>query len=295
MQLRLLEYFVAVAELEHIGRAAQRLHVSQSPLSRQIQRLEKELGLQLFVRRRQRIYLTESGRWLLQRAQGLLGQFESIRKESEQRVRGEAGNLVIGFTSAAVWSGILPRLIKKFQTGHPAVRLSLQQMRSTAQVEALKARRIDIGFVSTLPNETGIDCHCVAEEGSLLVMSGGHRLAKRRSIKPADLDGLEWIFLSETISLERQNQFCAACAKAGFVPQIVQNVTEPTTLLAFAESGFGVGIIRRTARKFAPRTLAFREVPWLPFKNKIFVMHIAGEGAPLTAALVRYTRHATTV
>ena len=73
MELRLLEYFVAVAELEHMGRAAQRLHVSQSPLSRQIRRLEKELGLQLFVRRRQRIYLTESGHWLLQKAQSLAG------------------------------------------------------------------------------------------------------------------------------------------------------------------------------------------------------------------------------
>ncbi len=195
MELRLLEYFVAVAELEHVGRAAQRLHVSQSPLSRQIRRLEKELDLQLFVRRRQRIYLTELGRWLLHRAQGLLGQFEKIREESEQRARGETGTLAVAFTSAAIWSGILPRFIKKFQAEHPSAKLSLQQMRSILQVEAVKAGRIDIGFVSTPTNEQGVECQCVAEEESLLVLPGSHPLAKRRSIRPEDLNGLKWIFL----------------------------------------------------------------------------------------------------
>jgi len=287
MELRLLENFVAVAELEHVGKAAQRLHVSQSPLSRQIRRLEKELDLQLFVRRRQRIYLTESGRWLLRRAQGLLGQFEKIRKESEQRARGETGTLAIAFTSAAMCSGILPRLMKKFRWGHPAARFSLHQMRSTLQVEAVKAGRIDIGFVSTLPDEEGVECRCVAEDDSLLVMPGGHPLAKRRTIRPEDLNGLKWIFLSETLSLEKQNQFCAVCARVGFVPEIVQNVTEPTTLLAFVESGFGVGMIRSTVRKYAPRTLAFKEVPWMPFKNRTFMIRDAGELRPLAAAFAR--------
>ncbi len=288
MELRLLEYFVAVAELEHMGKAAQRLHVSQSPLSRQIRRLEKELDLQLFVRRRQRIYLTESGRWLLHRAQSLLGQFEKIREESGQRARGETGTLAVAFTSAAVWSGMLPRLIRKFQAAHPAARVSLQQMRSALQVEAVKAGRIDVGFVSTLTNEEGIECQCVAEEESLLVLPGSHPLAKRRSIRSEDLDGLQWIFLSEAISLEKQNQFRAACAKLGFSPEIVQNVTEPATLLTFVESGFGVGIIRKTARKYASRALAFREVPWMPFRNRTFMIRSALESRPLAAALARY-------
>ena len=232
MELRLLEYFVAVAELEHVGRAAQRLHVSQSPLSRQIRRLEKELDLQLFVRSRQRIYLTESGRWLLQRAQVLLGQFEKIRKESEQRARGETGTLAIAFTSAAIWSGVLPHLLKKLQKSHPAARFSLQQMRSSLQVEALKAGRIDIGFVSTLPNEEGIECKCVAEENSLLVMPGSHPLAKRRPIRPEDLDGLKWIFLSEAISLEKQHQFCAACARLVSFPRLFKTLpSRPLCLL----------------------------------------------------------------
>ena len=104
------------------------------------------------------------------------------------------------------------------------------------------------------------------EEDSLLVVPGGHPLAKAPLIRPEDLDGLKWILLSEAISLEKQNDFCVACAKIGFVPEIVQNVTEPTTLLAFVESGLGVGIIRGSARRYAPRTLAFRQVPWMPLK-----------------------------
>ena len=210
----------------------------------------------------------------------MLGQFEKIRKECEQRARGETGTLAIAFTSAAIWSGILPRLIKKFQAGHPAARFSLRQMRSILQVEALIAGRIDIGFVSTPPHEQGVEYRCMAEEDSLLVVPGGHPLAKRRSIRPEDLNGLKWIFLSEAISFEKQNQFCMACAKLGFVPDIVQNVTEPTTLLAFVETGLGVGIIRGTARKYAPRTLAFKQVPWMPFRNRTFMIHSAAKCGP---------------
>ena len=170
MDLRLLESFVAVAELEHVGKAAQRLHISQSPLSRQIRQLEKDLQLELFVRERQRIRLTESGRWLLNQAQGLIARFDKVRDEAEQRSRGQAGTLSIAFTSAAMWSGILPKLLRRFHTQFPAATVQLHNMRSQLQAEAVRSGRADIGFVSVPPAGDDLEARCVSEEP----FSAGH-------------------------------------------------------------------------------------------------------------------------
>ena len=137
LDLRLLEYFVAVAELEHVGKAAERLHISQSPLSRQIRQLEKELQLELFVRERQRIRLTESGRWLLDQAQGLLAHVDKVCDEAQQRSRGRLGTLSIGFTSAAMWSGVLPKVLRRFQSEFPNATVDLQNMRSATSWKPL--------------------------------------------------------------------------------------------------------------------------------------------------------------
>jgi DNA-binding transcriptional LysR family regulator len=236
LDLRLLEYFVAVAELEHVGKAAERLHISQSPLSRQ---LENMLQLELFVRERQRVRLTESGRWLLNQAHGLLAHAGKVRDEAQQRSRGQLGTVSIAFTSAAMWSGILPKVLKRFQSEFPNATVDLQNMRSMAQLEAVRASRIDIGFTSNSAVSSDIETSCVAEETSMLVIPDTHPLAKKRRIGPLELDGVRWILLSDFFSREKHDRFFAACANAGFMPQVVQRVSEPFTLLALVEAGLG--------------------------------------------------------
>ncbi len=272
LDVRLLEYFVAVGELEHVGKAAERLHISQSPLSRQIRQLEKELDLQLFVRERQRIRLTESGRWLLDQAQGLLAHFERVRMEACRRARGESGTLSLTFTSSAMWSGVLPRLLERFQSRIPDAAVELRSMRSTMQVDAIRAGRADIGFVSMVPADADIEAVCVCEERSMLVLPASHPLARKRRIAPGDLNGAHWILLMESISAQKSEQFFAASLKAGFTPEAVRTVTEPVTLLALVESGMGVGLIRSSARNYAPRSLVFAELPWLPVKARTFMI-----------------------
>ncbi len=290
MDLRLLEYFVAVAELEHVGKAAHKLHISQSPLSRQIRQLEKELQLELFVRERQRIRLTESGRWLLDQAQGLLGHFNRIRDEAEQRSRGQTGTLCLAFTSAAMWSGVLPKLLRRFQTKFPNATVELHNMRSALQMTALRSGRIDIGFVSALPTISDIEVRCVSEEPLLLVIPGNHPLSGKRRIVPGDLDGVRWILLSELLSTEKQERFFAACAAAGFVPKIAQRVAEPMTLLALVESGLGVGLIRSSAQNYAPRSVSFGALPWLSFKSRTYMIRQRSGRQPLAEAFAAQVR-----
>lgn len=288
MNLRLLEYFVAVAELEHVGKAAKRLHISQSPLSRQIRQLENELHLELFVRERQRIRLTEPGRWLLNQSQALLAHLEKIRDEAEQRSRGQIGTLSVVFTSAAMWNGILPRLLRRFQTEFPDATVELHSMRSALQVEAVRSGRADIGFVSAPPTSSDIEATCVSEELSMLVVPDAHPLSRKRRIAPRDLDGVRWILLSESLSSEKHDRFYAACANAGFMPQLVQNVTEPITLLALVESGLGVGLVRSSARNYAPRSLAFKILPWFSFKSRTYLVRPKDGRQPLAEAFAAY-------
>ncbi len=283
MDLRLLEYFAAVAELEHVGKAAERLHISQSPLSRQIRQLEKELQLELFVRERQRIRLTEAGRWMLHQTQALLQHFERVRNEAEQRARGQTGTLSIAFTSAAMWSGMVPKLLQRFQSEFPDARVELHNMRSAPQLEAIRSGRVDIGFVSVPATGSDIEVTCVSEEPSLLVIPGANPLARKRRMGPHDLNGVRWVLLAEPLS-QKQDRFLAACATAGFKPKVVQRVAEPITLLALVESGLGVGLIRSSARSYAPRSLTFRVLPWFSLTARTYMVRPTAGRQPLAEA-----------
>jgi DNA-binding transcriptional LysR family regulator len=273
MNLRLLEYFIAVAELEHVGRAAERLHISQSPLSRQIRQLEDEFNLQLFIRERQRIRLTESGRWLLDHARKLLGQVDKLRRDVEQRSQGQTGTLSIAFTSAAAWSGILSGALRRFQSKFPGAILELQTLRSAQQVDAVRFGHADIGFISKIPAMAGdLDICCVSEEPFLLAIPDSHPLFRKRRLAPQDLDGIPFILLIELPAAQSIERFLAMCAHAGFSPRVVQKVTEPLTLMALVESGLGVGLIRASARNYAPRSLAFKPLPWFSFKSRTYMI-----------------------
>lgn len=288
MDLRLLEYFVAVAELEHVGKAAERLHISQSPLSRQIRQLEKELQLELFVRERQRIRLTESGRWLLNQTRGLLAHVDKVRNEAEQRSRGQIGTLSVGFTSAAMWSGMLPKLLRRFQSKFPDATVELHNMRSSMQLEAARSGGIDVGFVSASSTTSDIEIRCVSEEPSMLVVPDAHPLARKHRISPRDLHGIPWILLSESFSPQKHDRFIAACENAGFMPQVVQKVSEPLTLLALVEGGLGVGLIRSSARNYAPGSLAFQILPWFSFKSRTYMIRPTDGRQPLAEAFAAY-------
>src|SRR5271165_174270 len=125
IELRLLRYLVAVAETEHVGRAAERLHISQSPLSRQIRQLEDQLGLVLFDRERRRYRITETGRWFLEEARDLLSHADRLAREADRYSRGEIGRISIGFVKSAMWSSVLPWALRRFQAVRTGVNIEL--------------------------------------------------------------------------------------------------------------------------------------------------------------------------
>ena len=133
IDLRQLRQFVAVAEAEHVGRAAEVLAMSQSPLSRQIMQLEASLGLPLFERVRKRVRLTREGRGFLDEARALLAQAERLEAQARRIGRGDAGTLTLGYVEGAVHAGVLPAVLRQFRAPRRDIRIELQALRSPSR------------------------------------------------------------------------------------------------------------------------------------------------------------------
>src|SRR6478609_207556 len=229
MEIRHLRYFVAVAEELHFGRAAQRLHIQQPPLSRQIQDLENELGFPLFERSRRRVELTPAGTALLGRARQVFDALDVAIHDARSASEGESGRLVVGYPSSLAYSG-LTELLRAFRTRFPSVEISLREQPPADQIDGLKAGRLDVGFVRTSLDE-------LAQEPFVLFP---------RARGPAFFD-----------------QLMALCGRAGFTPRIVQEAAQ-LDIVSLVAAGFGVSIMPSSMRNFRRPGLVFRAIVGAP-------------------------------
>ena len=154
--LRQLRYFVAVAEEMHFGRAADRLHMTQPPLSQAIQSLESQLGTALFDRTRRSVALTAAGRALLPEARRLLQQASALKTLAMRAAAGESGQLSIAFVSSADYS-VLPSSLREFRTAYPSVHIELQEATTDVQLNLLAENKLDLGIlIPPLPDKLKI-------------------------------------------------------------------------------------------------------------------------------------------
>ena len=273
MELQQLKYFVAVAETEHVARAAQRLHISQSPLSRQIRQLEEHLGLQLFERVKQRVRLTPAGRDFLVQARDLLAQAERIEERARQVGKGEACSLSIGYCEGIIHNGRLPAALRRFRSTHPRVNLKLSAMRSAEQIDALERSVIDIAcaYNRPKPNES-LMSRLLTSESFVLALADDHPLAERTTIEPDDLDGMPWIALPKSINPAARERFLAACASCGFTPDIQYEVADVSTTLGLVGARLGVAIMQASMRRMSPPGVVFKPIDWLPLVVEIHLL-----------------------
>jgi DNA-binding transcriptional LysR family regulator len=181
MELRHLRYFVTVAEELHFGRAAQRLQIAQPPLSQQIRQLEEELGVQLFHRTKRSVQLTEAGQLFLEEACQILTRAEQAIQIVQRADRGETGRLTLSFVGSATYS-VLPVVLKVFRRRFPEVLLSLHEMTTTQQVQALHEDRIHLGFVRPPIYEQELMIESILKEPFVAVLPEFHRLANETQI-----------------------------------------------------------------------------------------------------------------
>src|SRR5215470_7445165 len=178
MELRHLRYFLAVGEEEHYGRAAQRLHVAQPALSRQIQDLEDEVGFKLFERMPRGVKLSIAGKLFLEDARRILQEVNEAAARAARVARGQSGTLRVGFTENASWHGIVPDSFRRFRERQPGAELQLSPGSSIEQIDAILSGWVDAGFLQPPKDDDELDQFPVALQHVELAVPKGHPLSK---------------------------------------------------------------------------------------------------------------------
>ena len=270
LELRHLHYFLAVAQEQHFGRAAVRLGIAQPPLSQQMQRLEAALGVVLFDRSQRRVRLTAAGRALAARAPSVLEASAALREDVHQAALGRSGVLRLGVGASAAL-GIVPEMIARFRAQHPAVVVQLDDVTSRSHEERLRQRLIDVALLREAAPIDGVRATVVREERLVVVLPRMHRLARRRTLKLLELRGEPFVLFPRESSPSFYDELQAACARAGFIPRIVEQATEWPTVAGMVAAGIGITV--------APDTVAV-----MPREGAAYVrLHDAGMRVQLLA------------
>jgi DNA-binding transcriptional LysR family regulator len=241
MELRHLRYFVAVAEELHFGRAAQRLHIAQPPLSQQIRRLEQDLGGCLFHRTNRRVELTDAGRALLVEARLTLAQAERARDVVSRTARGEVGQLLVGHMASAELN-VFPRLLPAFRRRHPGVEVVFQLAGESEQLQMLRDGQIHAGFLRVPAVDHALTVKPIFREPLVAVLPARHPLARHRSVTLAELRDERFIFFPRRFAPTYYDALMAIFRDAGVEPRIVHDTNRLHTVLSLVATGRGVSL-----------------------------------------------------
>ena len=239
MELRQLRHFVALAEEGHFGRAAERVYVVQQALSGSIRKLEDELGVRLFERTTRSVRLTPAGTEFLLGVRQTLSDLERGVLRAQRAARGEVGRLAVGFVSGLAFGG-LPEVVRTFRARFPGVTVDLQELTVAEQEDALRAGRIDVGFVLLPVRDPALAREALWRQELVVALPAGHALAARTRLRAGDLADEPFVFFPRHLRAAYFDQVMALCAVAGFQPHIVQEAIEVPTLLSLVAAGLGV-------------------------------------------------------
>ena len=216
MELRHLRYFVMVGEEQHYGRAAQRLRVAQPALSRQIQDLEDEIGCQLFDRLPRGVKISAAGKSFLEDARRILQQVSEAAARAGRVARGQSGTLRVGFTESASWHGVVPDSFRQFRQQHPDAELQLNPLSSLEQVEAIRAGRLDAGFVFNMPkSDRELDQFQVDWHNLVLAAPKGHPLTKIKKLRLRDMVDADFVWFPRRQSPAYYDRLMHECFRGG--------------------------------------------------------------------------------
>ncbi len=249
IEIRHLKYFVAVAKELSIGRAAVVLNISQPPLTRQIQQLEDDLGAKLFVRSVKGVELTDAGKTLYAEARNILSLVDIASERTRRASQGLFGRLDVGIFGSGMYD-IIPRVLRKFRGAFPEIKIVLHPMTKDQQVEALRQRRINIGFNRLVPKYPDIASRVVMWERLSIVVPATSPLASRAEISIAELVDQPFVLFPK-VARPNFNDFVASlCQRHGFLPHIAQEVGDAVTGVALVASGFGICLVPESVKYF---------------------------------------------
>jgi DNA-binding transcriptional LysR family regulator len=242
LELRLLWYFVTVAEYLHFGRAAEYIGIEQPPLSQQIRRLEEMLECRLFDRTSRKVQLTAAGEALLPEAQRLLAHGRAASEIVRTVGQGRTGLLTVGFAASTLLSAV-PPIIQAYRTRYPGVELRLRELSTAAQVEELRTGAISVGFLREPLPLPWLAVEEVARESFVAVLPGGHPLAHRADLALNEMMSEAFVLFPQRVAPALFGLVQNLFVTVGFYPRVVQEALEWTTIVALVEAGMGVSVV----------------------------------------------------
>lgn len=285
MDLRQLNYFIAVAEERHLGRAAARLCLSQPPLTRQIQALEEELGVQLFHRTPRGMSLTQAGETLLKDAVSIRSMVTAASERAHRAGRGQMGRIDVGVYGSSIF-GVVPRVLARFSDEHPQVQLALNHTQAWEQVAALRQGRVLMVFERWLPDEPDVEIELLAREPVFLAVNDRHLLASCDTVDVGALRdetfivGMAPTMAARTLTL---------CREHGFEPRFAPPASDIVMATLLAATGVGVTLV--------PASMAnvrFPGIEYRPLQSPAFMdvncYYLRHERSPLLAAMLETVR-----
>lgn len=246
MDIRQLNYFIAVAEERHFGRAAKRLHMAQPPLSQQIRQLEEQLGVQLLNRTTRRVDLTAAGEELLNRGRHIVNAMETLQADVYQVGQGAAGVLRVGFSGSSTY-GIMPPIVRRVKQVLPGLSLALRGEMLTPAMEAgLRDGTLDAALLRPPVAAPEIEYRIVAREQLVVALPAFSALAGGRPVAIHELQDQDFIAYPPESVLYRTT--ADMCRRGGFRPRITQVIGETSTMLSFVATGSGIAVVPDSVR-----------------------------------------------
>ena len=266
LDLRKLRAFVTVVEEGSISRAAERLFIQQPPLSRLLQGLEQDFGVPLLVRQPRGVVATDAGSVLLQEARALLSRADLLEAAMQRAAQGKQGSITVGFTSSSALHSFVPEVLRRYREIYPTVSTQLEEAGSTELLQGVLAQRIDLAFVRMpVHGMPELKVERVLQEPMLVALPEGHRLATLPRDEPISLK----LLANEPFVLYRRpagqglyDAILAACFRAGFSPQIVQEAPRLTSCLSLVGAGLGVSIVPESITRLGGEGMVF--LPLVP-------------------------------
>jgi DNA-binding transcriptional LysR family regulator len=262
-----LRCFIAVADELHFGRAAARLHMTQPPLSRQIQQLEHHLQVELFNRSSRSVRLTPAGRSFLAEARRIVNLSESAALAARRVASGTDGSLALGFTASTGYS-VLPRLLTSAKSRLRNIDFTLKEMVTQDQLDALSSGQLDIGFVRPPVDHEELESFVLSREKLVCAMPVGHRLSRRRSISVQDFDHEPTIGYSPVEARYFYDILASIFLAANVVPKYIHYMAQIHSIMALVQADLGIALVPEAARQLHFDNILIRDID-LPQRRSI--------------------------
>ncbi|MCW2254634.1 DNA-binding transcriptional LysR family regulator [Providencia alcalifaciens] len=285
IELRHLRYFIAVAEELHFGRAAERLHISQPPLSQQIQSLEEQINAKLLERNNRNVSLTPAGNMFLKEAYQILSQVDAAASKAERMEKGELGELSIGFTSTTPFMNKVTMSLRQYRESYPEVGIHMHQMNTKQQIAPLLTGRIDIGIMrnTTLPEQ--LDYRLLFKEPFMVAVYEGHPLLQyeKTGVDISLLADYPLVFFEREVGTALYDEINNLLTSAGVTPKIAQEAGEAMTILGLVSAGMGISIITESFTRMKIDGVKYIKFSNIGAVSEVWLVYNARRALPTAA------------